>query len=204
MDESVEISATHWRPHEQSLRTDGSESSSSFPSCTVDGVGGVTGGVVGVRLIGAECDCIFARRTHFWRGGALVCVATTTLLAAANASSLETTGKPSLAQLPSDVMFVSCVRIGGIAADIVETSKETPEIEKSITKERCSDDLDCIAGACKWVSAVSYIGALLFPTAETQPSCTSPPISRHQLRLVALVHTNRFKLCDRHIANALS
>ena len=204
MDESVEISATHWRPHEQSLRTSGPESSSSSSSCTVDGVGGVTGGVVGVRLIGAERDCIFARRTRFWRGGAFVGAATTTLLAAANASSRETTGEPSLAKLPSDAMFVFCVRIGGITAEVVETSKGKTETEKSITKERCSDDLDFIAHTCKWVSAVSHIGALLFPTAETQPSCTNLPIPPYQLRLVGLVHTNRFKLCGRHMANALS
>ena len=214
MDDSVEISATHCRPHEQSLGSrslpgsllSASEPDSRFSSSAgmFDVVGGVIGGVGSIRLIGAECDCVFARRARFWRGGAFVGAATTTLLAAANASSRETTGEPSLAKLPSDAMFVFCVRIGGITAEVVETSKGKTETEKSITKERCSDDLDFIAHTCKWVSAVSHIGALLFPTAETQPSCTNLPIPPYQLRLVGLVHTNRFKLCGRHMANALS
>ena len=184
MDDSVEISATHCRPHEQSLGSrslpglllSASEPVSWFSSSSgvFDVVGGVIGGVGSIRLIGAERDCVFARRVRFWRGGAFVCAITTTLMAAATASSRETTGNPSLAKLPADAMFVFCVRIGGITAEVVETSKGKTEIEKSRTKERCSGNLDFIAGTCKWVSAVSYIGALLLQRLKLSPAVPTP------------------------------
>jgi len=69
-------------------------------SSTVDAIGRLAGGDGGESRVRVEHDCVFTRQDRldvFLRRGGFGFVAITAFVAAAKASSRETTGKPSLA-----------------------------------------------------------------------------------------------------------